>query len=380
MKKYIVLASAALLALAACTKVQEAALQQEISFQVANYVQTKADAQASPVKFSNADFGTYAWHHAGETTTAFMVNEKVGLKGTEWTTLDRSYFWPKTGSINFVSYSPYVEKGGPAVTEKSIAYSAYTVSDEDLMYANRAQEQSLNTTPGTYNAVSGANGVPTLFHHALAKLSFKVKVNFTEQTDTVENPEATAGNANNTAESKTTWEVTLYNVTLKGHYETGDLTLDLERDGTSWGTSGWQPNTQKVAKDVVLYDNKEGVVLTTTPMDLFDGKSFFVLPQALVANAQQLSVKIHIKTTQPNKDEQGNNIVQNEDLVKEVNLSEFSSLKSWGMNQNIIYTIGIKPTATVDPNNPDTASDVKITFDPALMDWEVVDTEAVIQL
>ena len=377
MKRYILITSAALIALAACTKVQEADVQQEIRFQVANAVQTKADAAntaASPVKFTGKDFGVYSWHYDGETASPVMVNEQVGLKGTEWRTLNNTYYWFKTGTMNFVSYAPYKEKGGPAVTEKSIAYSAYTVSDEDIMYADRAQDMTANIK--TYEV----NGVPTLFHHALAKLSFKVKVNFTEQTDTVENPDATAGDADNTAESKTTWEVTLYNVTLKGHYETGDLTLDLDRDGTSWTTTGWQPNTQKVAKDVVLYNNEKGVVLTTTPMDLYDGKSFFVLPQTLVENAQLLSVKMHIKTTQPNKDEQGNNIVQDEDCTVTVDLSKFSSLKAWGMNQNIIYTIGIKPTAINDPNNPDTASDVKITFDPKLMDWEVVDTDAVIQL
>ena len=392
MKKYILIASAALLAMAACTKVQEAeTLQQEISFQVANHVQTKADAAnvpASPVKFTGKDFGVYSWHHDGEAVAPVMENEQVGLKGDEWRTLNNTYYWFKTGTMNFVSYAPFQATGGPAVTEKSIAYSAVTVSDVDLMYADRAQDMSANIK--TYNV----NGVPTLFRHALAKLSFRVKVNFTEWTTQVENPQtpaatngADAAGAAETMDSKTTWEVTLYNITLKNHFETGDLTLNLDRDGTSWVADGgtWRPDTRKAAKDVVLFNDEKGKVLTTTPMDLYtdkDGKaqSFFVLPQVLVKDAQKLSLKFHIKTTQPNKDEQGNNIVQEEDIETTLDLMDISSLPAWGMNQNIFYTICIKPTAAIDPNTPDNPTDAIITFDPSLMDWEVIDAEAFIQL
>ena len=364
MKKYILIASAALLALAACTKVQETSVEQEINFQVANYVQTKADA--SPVEFTNLDFGTYAWHHAGTAVTAFMENEQVGKKGNEWKPLSHTFFWPKTGSIDFVSYSPYAQAGGPAVTENSIAYTAYTVSDVDVMYADRAQNQTTNVETYFYN------GVPTLFHHALAKLSFKVKANFTEWTDPANG-------------SKTTWEVTLNKATLKGVYNTGDLKLDLNSDGATWKTDGWKPDTQKTMKDVALYEAEKGLVLTTTAADLYvgeDGKaqSFFVLPQTLAEGAQQLALKFHIKTTQPNKDAEGNNIVQEEDFEATLDLTAISSLAAWGMNQNIIYTICIKPTAVVDPDSPDNPTDVVITFDPALADWEVVDAAAYIQL
>ena len=366
MKKYILIASAALLALAACSKVQEAGPQEEVSFQVANYVQTKADA--SPVKFSNADFGTYAWHHAADATvTPYIVNQQVGLKGTEWKILKQTYYWPKSGSLNFVSYSPFMEQGTPAVSEKAIAFKAYTVSDQDLMYADKANGQTQNKTPGTYNAVSGANGVPTLFHHALAKLSFRVKANFLEYT------------ADDNNKSKTTWAVTLQKATLKGLYNTGDLTLDINTDDVTWKTEGWKPDTQKTAKELELVTAADGLVLKTDPQDLYtdkDGKaqSFFVLPQTLAKAAQTLTLKFHIKTTLPNGK------VVDEDYNKTLDLKEISSLAAWGMNQNIIYTICIKPTAVADETHPFDPNDVIITFDPALMDWEVIDAQATIQL
>lgn len=364
MKKYIIPAIAALLALAACSKqdtVQDTA--REIGFQVANYVQTKADA--SPVKFTNKDFGTYAWHHAEDgAVTAFIKNEQVGQKGSEWKTLNNTYYWPKSGSLDFISYSPFSADKAPAVTETSIAWTGYTVAGDDLMYADKALDQTKNIIPGTYNAVSGANGVPTLFHHALAKLSFKVKATFLEYT------------ADDNNKSKTTWEVTLKSAKLSGIYNTGDLALALNTDKATWKTDGWKADASKTAKEVELVTKTGGVALTTTPQDLNDGKSIFVLPQALAAKAQAITVSFHIKTNLPN----GN--VYEEDYNATLDLKDVSTLAAWGMNQNIIYTIRIKPTAVANEEDPymDDPSDVIITFDPAQMDWETVDANATIQL
>ena len=90
MKKYLILSAAALLALAACTKqVPVAEDQREISFQVANFVQTKADndaetnqttTAAKPGEFTNADFGAYCWRtpEAGASEAVeYFSNERV---------------------------------------------------------------------------------------------------------------------------------------------------------------------------------------------------------------------------------------------------------------------------------------------------------------
>lgn len=356
MKKTLILTAAILLTVVACTKVTPAGdLRNEISFQVANSVQTKADA--SPVKFTNTDFGAFSWHHAEDgTVTAFMENEQVGQKDNVWKTLNSTYYWPKTGSLNFVSYSPYMATGGPVVSEKSIAFTGYTVSGEDLMYADKANGKTEN------EEAYDANGVPTLFHHALAKLSFKVKANFLEFT------------ADDNNKSKTTWAVTLQKATIKGLYNTGDLVLNIADDDVTWETDGWKADATKTAKDLELVTAANGVALTTEAQDLYGAASFYVLPQTLAGKAQQLDLTIHIKTSLPN----GN--VLEEDYTKTLDIKDISTLSAWGMNQNIIYTICIKPTSVFDPNNPDTPEDAVITFDPAQMDWVTVDTEAQIQL
>lgn len=368
MKKYIIIAIAALAASVACSKVETVDLQKEIKFEVANSVQTKAFTGSV---YNNGAFGTYAWFN---NTDDFMVNEQVDNNGSAWTTVDHTFYWPKTGSISFISYSPFEGTSNtagttPEVTKNKITYTGVTAGTTDLMYADRA------TCSNNVNEVEdGANsfiGVPTIFRHALAKLSFKVMANFTEWDD------ATTG-------SHTEWEITLKSFKIHGFNTTGDLELNLNTDGKSWD----KPVTTVAGVDYNVWTNASGatadqelvasnIVLTTTAVDLASATGY-VLPQMLTAGVQSVDINAHIKTTLAN----GKTI--NEDFVKTINISEISTLKAWQMNENIVYTIKFKPTAhgtgpgvTPHDNDPE---DVIIKFDPAVADWTSVDASATIQL
>ena len=373
MKKYILIAAAAVATLVACTKVDQIPEpQKEINFQVANSIQTKATG----VVYNNGAFGTYAWFN---NTDDFMVNEKVDKSGSVWKTVDHTFYWPKTGSISFISYSPFAgtsDTAGsvPVVTKNSITYTGYVAADTDLMYADRATcNANVNEVTDSDTADSGFSGVPTVFRHALAKLSFDIKANFLEYDD------ATNG-------SHTEWEVTVNSIKIGGFKNTGNCALTLNADGKSWdkpvttvGTtdynvwtnlSGATSNQELV--DATTYPT--GIKLTTTAQTL-NAASGYVMPQVLEANTQVLTLDIHIKTTLSN----GKTI--NEDLVKTVEIMAISTLKAWQMNENIHYTINIKPTAS-DATNPhnDDPEDVIITFDPAVADWTNVNASATIQL
>ena len=395
MKNYLILSAAALLTLAACTKpVPDVRLEQrEISFQVANFVQTKADndaetnqttTAAKPGEFTNADFGAYCWRtpEAGaREVVEYFSNERVAKVGGAWRTTRNTFYWPKTGALDFICYSPYNE-GTPTLTDKTIEWTNYTVRDKnqkDLMYADKAVAQTGNTNTYYYN------GVPTLFHHALAKVSFRVKANFLswtrkEQKDEQGNVTVGAGT--------TTWEVTLKSAKISGIKTTGDLNLTAEADGK------WPLPENKVwanpsgTMEIDLLPAKEasantqtaaetGLVLTDKPQDLLDGESFFVLPQILEASkenapAQTLTISFHITTHLAS----GGDPIE-EDFEQTFDLKDISSIAAWQMNQNIIYEIRIKPTAT-DPDDPHTEDpeDVEVTFDPAVVDWETVTTDA----
>ena len=375
MKKYIIIAAAALVASVACSKVQTVDIQKEINFEVANSLQTKATGSV----YNNGAFGTYAWFN---NTDEFMVNEQVDLTAGAWKTVDHTFYWPKTGSISFISYSPFVGTSNtadstPVVTKDKITYTGVTVGTTDLMYADRATcSNNVNEVTDSDDpaAESGYSGVPTIFRHALAKLSFKVAANFTEWDD------ATTG-------SHTEWEITINSFKIGGFKTTGSLELNLNADGKSWdkpvttiGTTDyyvWTGASGETAKqelvDATTYPT--GVVLTTTAQDLTSATGY-VLPQILSAGVQTVDIDAHIKTTLSN----GKTI--NEDFVKTINISEISTLKAWQINENIVYTIKFKPTAKADgPGGlDDSPEDVIITFDPAVADWTNVDAAATIQL
>ena len=370
MKKYIIIAFAALAASVACTKVETAEVQKEISFEVANNIKTKAFTGSV---YNNGAFGTYAWFN---NTDEFMVNEKVDNNGTAWTTKDHTFYWPKTGSVSFISYSPFEGTSNtagttPVVEKDKITYTGVTAGATDLMYADKATcSNNVNEVTDNATPESGYSGVPTIFRHALAKLSFKVMANFTEWDDPLSG-------------EKTKWEITLKSFKIHGFYTTGDLELNLNGDGKSWD----KPVTTVDGVNYNVWTNPSGatadqelvaapIVLTTTAQDLASATGY-VLPQMLSAGAQIVNIDVHIKTTLAN----GKTI--EEDFVKPINISEISTLKAWQMNENIVYTIKFKPTASaLDPGNAhdDDPEDVIIKFDPAVADWTPVDAAATIQI
>ncbi len=378
MKKYFIIAAAALVAMTGCSKIETAPeVQREISFQVANNVRTKATGSV----YENGAFGTYAWFN---NTDVFMVNEQVDKSGGVWRTVDNTYYWPKTGSISFISYSPFngtsnTESTVPVITKNSITYTDVTVGTTDLMYADRATcSSNVDEVTDSDTADSGFTGVPTVFNHALAKLSFKIKANFIEYTDP-------------TTDTKTTWEVTVKSAKIGGFKTKGSLALTLNDDGKTWNKPVTNIGTDTDPVNVNIWTNAsgatdeqelidattypDGVVLTTTAQDLA-AASGFVLPQQLTADTQKITLDIHIKTNLPN----GHSI--NEDFKPTIDLKDISSLQAWQMNQNIVYTINIKPTAKADGSegHDDDPNDVIITFDPAVADWVTVSTDATIQL
>ena len=368
MKKYIILAAAAVMALAACSKVDNAPeSNREISFQVANRVQTKATGAV----YNNGAFGTYAWFNG---TDDFMVNETVDLVGGVWKTSVNTFYWPKTGSIDFISYSPFsgnndTADSNPAVTKNSITYTGVTAGTVDYMYADKVNcNSNVNEVTDSDTADSGYSGVPTVFRHALAKLSFKIKANFITYTDPTTN-------------TTTSWEVTVKHAKISGFKTTGDCALALNADNKHWD----KPETTVGTNKYNVWTNLSGataeqdligatpVVLTTTAVDIAPAAGY-VMPQVLETGVQKLELDVHIKTTLSN-----GKIIE-EDFTPTIDILNISSLKAWQMNENIVYTISIKPTATTDTGSYDDPNDVIITFDPAVADWTNVDASATIQL
>ena len=318
-----------------------------ISFEVANYVaQTRANGAFATTK----TFGVNAWSAYTNTsvtpntttTHELMVNVPVTYNGSQWTTAT-PYYWPINGTVDFIAYYPtevvpdieYDYNGADTYT-----YKDYTVLEGvDLMYADKAIRFNKNNTAteNTAGINSGFEGVPTLFHHALAKVNFKVQN---------ANPEDGAFK----------YEIIVNSITLNV-YKQGTLVLtnngtitDASRGRWTNATNNvWTPTSGSALAELTWADNT--LVLADGTAKDYATRIQYVLPQTLEDGKQTITVDYTViqkqNTTEISR--------KNYDPVT-VDLNTLG-LTSWEMNKNITYTISISKESA------------QILFAPSVEEW-----------
>lgn len=201
MKKYLLIAATACVALAACTKneVRPVVADQEITFQT---ISTKA-TEAYPT--SNV-FKTWAYMHTADYATSVANQLYIGgadgleikyfPETTQWKNAT-SYYWPKNGDkLTFFSYATNATTcalTGATVKcdfEQGVTVTNFDTAQNlnvDFLVADVAKDQTANTDPATYHYV----GVPTLFRHKLSNVIFTIntKENYAKKTFKLESIE-----------------------------------------------------------------------------------------------------------------------------------------------------------------------------------------------
>lgn len=156
-----------------CTKVEQAeSAQAQISYNVVQYTQTKAAGEyPTNVPFVSSAFyledgKTWAANHSE--AIAYIENATISFNGTLWRDESRSYYWPHTGKLNFLSYSPAAIQPKPKIDKDTgITITDWDVDANqniDIMVADVQTEQTSNQNVGTYT------GVPTIFRHKLSQI------------------------------------------------------------------------------------------------------------------------------------------------------------------------------------------------------------------
>ena len=378
MKKYIIIALAAVVAFTACTKTNpEEKKAEQISFQVANYVPaTKANVSILP-EVLDAGFNTKAYLRAAGSLDTYQPyfgtngeNVKWNADKSEWAPVGGPYYWPKAEAsvINFFSW--FDKNGTPEVVNSATATSMTwadraVATTDNIMYADPAWHFKKNNNPATYGSTLGnaagaaTEGVPTLFHHALSQIALKAYLAKPED------------------DTDTQWEVKISKAYFTKYYTTGTLALTATEPAlTVINTAeAWDANSaawtiaEGAAKDGSYGKEAEVEITAVTKAaanEVLAAGS--VLPQVFQETAEgateptvvngeaQLAFNIYIKTTYKN------GVSNEETFPVVVPLTDFD-LNAWAMNTKCTYFIKIA------------LGENQILFDPAVVEYLISDVE-----
>lgn len=201
MKKFFILAAAALVAIAACSKneADTAAYEQSrvINFNTVANKATKAPISGTTYSYDLPSFGVFAsyleknktWAANKASATRYMDDVEVSFNDTKdiWAPAS-TYYWPLEGSLTFIAYSPKAAATATfAEATGTLTLSAFTVNTTvadqvDLLYssvnADRTMNESYYVDGGNSKnseTAEGDKGVNIKFKHALAQVIFKAK-------------------------------------------------------------------------------------------------------------------------------------------------------------------------------------------------------------
>lgn len=345
----LLIAAAALLPLAgSCTKNETLQVESRIgmAYNVAleqPYSLEQPRTKAATAYSTSDTFKSWAWYlPEGQSwaknqadAKAYFEDVTVEFQTDKWEGVGGPYYWPKTGSLSFWSYSPasLPQVSGTSTSGVSVAKDGVSLTDwklnagtnqgSDFMVADFKSDLKANAL--TY----GYLGVPTLFRHKLAKVTI--------QASTAKAPSATN-------------IVKLYKVSLKQVYTKGSYTPADASTAESWSRSELE--------EIVVFENTAGLELNLTAHNVtLDGKSLLVIPQILNAdtgrgtgNDVSLYIEYSINSTSNTADK------------------KLTDIKSylWGIGQHTVYNIVIG-----EENEP-------IEFDAGVSDWRTGDSNDII--
>lgn len=273
-------AAMASVALASCVKNEPVANVEQgeaIKFEPVVGVPTKI-AEISGTTYNETSFSVYAWYSedpfAGTGTkymsniAATKVTAGVLTDGTDYYAPSTDYYWPKTGKLSFIAYSPTSLPDGSTLGEMTTAgkmvvnYVCPTnpAQQVDLLYSDWAVDKTTSI-----GAAGGYAGVDIAFNHALSVVKFAFK-----------------GSSASVAE-----HIQLTDVKLQGVYNKGTLTCTWD-DQTP--TAEWDAWTNKSEYDVLIPDTYQ---LTAEASEAAKANNLILIPQALEA---ELVVSYKIKS------------------------------------------------------------------------------------
>ena len=147
-----------------------------------NVVSPKPSVKSSDYP-EDTPFVSYAWYLPNgkswqteadrAASQAYISKATISYQDSKWYDSSTSYYWPKAGSLTFMSYSPDSPDIIPGVNVsvdqnegvKFLNWDVDAYPTIDLMVADVAMDKTANETSGSFT------GVPTIFRHKLAMIA-----------------------------------------------------------------------------------------------------------------------------------------------------------------------------------------------------------------
>ncbi len=399
MKKYFIIAAAAVAAMAACTKVQideTVAPDKKIGFEVANYtsqILTKASAitsesiysfhtvanqfptVGSPVLFMDVDI--LPWNGTTQVTADNITSNNI----QSWAPAE-DYYWPKTGWINFYSYAgthtPTV--GNDAADKKTVTFtysnavigatSNILVADAALHYGRNNSATETHQVDNSETSQHVTKGVPTLFRHQLAKLIIDVEARTTDakkSANTTWKVQVLSASTENAAFVSTIAPINKGSLLLTSA-EPANASTDIyswaKTNESTTNISGWVPSSDAADKETISLSDSD--VLEIAVNTTGNGTKSTILAERSVM--PQLTSGVAFKLAYKVQAYHGNTKFMEE--IREVGIVDAKTISqlantvaSWSANQRITYHIIIDPVSE------------KVTFDPAVEEYVSVDAD-----
>ncbi len=391
-KTYLIIAATALTALSACTKNEVRPVSEgpaQITWQtVIGPKSTKALVEGT--KFStDYKFKTYAFYNANGTTwpnnaSLYIDNAEVSYHKdavspfveNSWHA-DQVYYWPKGGSLTFISYT-IVDSDKKATSYPTnvscdaaagLTVTGYNVDadankNRDFMVAY-ATGQTANTTSSAKNE----KGVPTAFKHALTQIvGFNVTTNDDYKKE--DNGVIKAGS----------YVIKINEIKIVNPYNKGDYSLKDNATGT-WNSSKYTDAGDKSTYAYKTSDGNPAELSKTTAVSLANEQKAFV-PQTFAEPSYKFTGTTEAEKAIEKRTQAYINAVKavphvelsyTTDYYREDDKVAFSDVATeyvplsdinkdgWGINKKITYNVTISLAGT--------QNEFIIYWDPTVENW-----------
>lgn len=363
MKKFFILAAAALVAIAACSKNEADTASYEkskvINFNTVAGKATKAPITGTTYSYDLPSFGVFAWYLAsGNWNTAAANSSAVSYMDDVEIRFDDdkdiwaphngtdafvNYYWPLEGKLTFIAYSPKSAATATFSNAGVLTLTGFTVNTTvanqvDLLYSAIAADKTQNedyyedTANSKDSETSGENkGVNIEFKHALSQVIFQAKTadevynagySFKVNTITV--------NAASTATSMTV---------------TNPTTTQLASAITTWNSPGTNVN---YAVSSTAFPAAANTYLTKTLSDPIGAPLLMIPVTAFATTDPTVTINYTMYRTDDNQALGSKEVTIHFDDIDDM-------VTAWQAGKKYVYNL------TIDLQ--------KIYFNPSIVDW-----------